>query len=429
MRTARAKTAAQREPRRWRTPPPLIRGSESLEGMDILREVGGETGVLLWQAYRNVMFWATAEPEQRASLFSAEASRKRLAEVAAARIPQDLAEPLSAIAGLLAAADTTPGETVAGACSAIAQWAEEERNGAAALSFTQAAALALPRSAALALKVGQVARERGEMARGETWFRHAIMISRQVGDWDTYARAYLALGNMAVKRGSFPVAHRMHIKALRAARRKGLPELQGMAAHDLFVVAAETGRQSAAEEYAKAAFRAYGASDQRVPMLAHDVAYMWMEQGYFTRAFAVFQALRPHFTRMRNRIMNVTSSARAAGGMGDRESFRKAWVEASRLAKDPEVRDVIPGAMLDLARGASSLGEWDRAEQAAEQALATATEQRQAKVMFSAETLLESIRKGRNIEHAVEASSTPGTQDADLFAANMVRTLELTAAA
>ncbi|HEX8361375.1 MAG TPA: tetratricopeptide repeat protein [Longimicrobium sp.] len=428
MRTARAKTAAQREPRRWRTPPPLIRGSESLEGMDILREVGGETGVLLWQSYRNVMFWATAEPEQRASLFSAEAGRKRLAEVAAARIPQDLAEPLAAIAGLLTAPDTTPGEVVAGACSAIAQWAEEERNGAAALSFTQAAALALPRSAALALKVGQVARERGENARGETWFRHAIMISRQVGDWDTYARAYLALGNMAVKRGSFPVAHRMHIKALRAARRKGIPALQGRAAHDLFVVALETGRHTQAEEYAKMAFRAYGPTDSRVPMLAHDVAYLWMEQGYFARALPVFEAVRPHFTLLTERLSLVANIARAAGGTGDREVFRKAWVEASRLAKDPEARSAIPGSMLDLAQGAASLGEWDRAEQAAEQALTAARDQRQAKVMFSAETLLDSIRNGRKIEGVQVQPSESASHDADQFAATMVRTLEMATA-
>ncbi|CAA9361854.1 MAG: hypothetical protein AVDCRST_MAG68-4515 [uncultured Gemmatimonadetes bacterium] len=428
MRTARAKTAAQREPRRWRTPPPLIRGSESLEGMDILREVGSEAGVLLWQSYRNVMFWATAEPEARAKLFSAEAGRKRLAEIAAARIPQDLVDPLTAIAGLLAAADTTPGETVADACIAIARWAGEERNGAAALSFTQAAALAMPRSAAMALKVGQVARERGEVARGETWFRHAIMISRQVGDWDTYARAYLALGNMAVKRGSFPVAHRMHIKALRAARRKGLPALQGRAAHDLFVVALETGRHAQAEDYAKMAFRAYGPTDSRVPMLAHDVAYLWMEQGYFARALPVFEAVRPHFTVVTERLSLVANIARAAGGIGDREVFRKAWVEASRLAKDPEARAAIPGSMLDLAQGAASLGEWDRAEQAAEQSLAAARDQRQAKVMFSAETLLDSIRNDRKIERVRIEPPQHGAQDADQFAATMVRTLEMASA-
>ncbi len=63
MKATRAKAAQPRSPRRWRTPPPLTRGSaEGLEGMEILREVPGETGILLWQAYRNVMFWASVAP-------------------------------------------------------------------------------------------------------------------------------------------------------------------------------------------------------------------------------------------------------------------------------------------------------------------------------------------------------------------------------
>ncbi|HEX8831939.1 MAG TPA: hypothetical protein VF705_12275, partial [Longimicrobium sp.] len=84
--------------------------------------------------------------------------------------------------------------------------------------------------------------------------------------------------------------------------------------------------------------------------------------------------------------------------------------------------------MLDLAQGAASLGEWDRAEQAAEQALAAARDQRQAKVMFSAETLLDSIRNGRKIESVQVQPSDDASHDADQFAATMVRTLEMASA-
>src|SRR5213082_3848438 len=88
MKSPRAKAATARAPRRWRTPPPLTRGSaESLEGMEILREVSGETGVLVWQAYRNVMFWATAEPADRGTLFSSNAAQRRLGELLAADLP------------------------------------------------------------------------------------------------------------------------------------------------------------------------------------------------------------------------------------------------------------------------------------------------------------------------------------------------------
>jgi hypothetical protein len=159
-------------------------------------------------------------------------------------------------------------------------------------------------------------------------------------------------------------------------------------------------------------------------MLAHDVAFLWMEQGHFARALPVFEAVRPHFVLIPERISLVANIARAAGGVGDREGFRKAWVEANRLSKDPEARPALPGSMLDLAQGAASLGEWDRAEQAAEQALASAKEQRQAKVMFSAETLLDAIRNGRKTEFTAPQVDS-GTLEADQFAANIIRTLEM----
>src|SRR6185436_12783868 len=235
MKSPRTKAATARAPRRWRTPPPLTRGSaESLEGMEILREVPGETGVLLWQAYRNVMFWATAEPADRGTLFSPVAAQRRLSALLAADLPAELVDALVAVGRMLCAPDTTSGDSIAEACRAVADWAEQQEYSATALAFTQAAALAAPRNASLALAVGKLARARNELPRAETWYRHAIMIARQIGDWSVYGRAYLSLGNMARQRGNFPVAHRMHIKALRSAKRKGLSGIVGESSHDLF---------------------------------------------------------------------------------------------------------------------------------------------------------------------------------------------------
>src|SRR5215218_8628353 len=114
MKAPRTKAATARAPRRWRTPPPLTRGSaESLEGMEILREVPGETGILLWQAYRNVMFWASAEPGERAELFSAGAGQRRLEDLLSADVPAAILDALVAVGRLLGAPDSTRGETVA----------------------------------------------------------------------------------------------------------------------------------------------------------------------------------------------------------------------------------------------------------------------------------------------------------------------------
>jgi Flp pilus assembly protein TadD len=424
MKSTRSKAAAPRLPRRWRTPPPLTRGSESLEGMEILREVGGEVGVLLWQAYRNVMFWASTDQGERGRLFSPEAGKKRAVELAEARIPDELAGPLAAFGGMLSAPDSTSGEAMAQACTGIARWADAEGYTNTALAYTQAASVASQRSARLALAVGQLARRRGELPRAETWFRHTVMVARQVGDWESYSRAYIALGNMLIRRGNFPGAHRMHIKALRAARRKGLQQIQGMALHDLFVIALETGRKEQAEEYARQAFRAYGARHPLIPVLAHDVAYFWVEQGHFARALEVFQALEPYMTGPRDRLGLTASLARAAAGTGNRDLFRRAWTQVVRLNKDPELQGVVPGCMLDLALGAASLGEWDRAESAAEEANELATKSGQAKIRFRAESLLDSIRNGRLAEARQEASRAAAPSGkGDSLAHDFVRTL------
>ena len=426
MKSTRTKTAAPRVPRRWRTPPPLTRGSESLEGMEILREVGGEVGILLWQAYRNVMFWAAAEQGERGRLFSAEASRKRRDELSEARLPEELAGPLTSVADMLATPDSTSGEAVAQACTGIARWSEEQGHLNTALAYTQAASVAAPRSARLALAVGQLARRRGELARAETWFRHTVMVSRQVGDWESYSRAYIALGNMLVRRGNFPAAHRMHIKALRAARRKGLQQIQGMALHDLFAIAIETGRKEQGEEYARQAFRAYGAKHPLIPVLAHDVAYFWVEQGQFARALEVFQSLEPYMTTPRDRLGLTASLARAAAGAGNRDLFRRTWTQVVRLNKDPEVQGVVPACMLDLALGAAALGEWDRAESAAEEAYELATRFGQAKIRLRSESLLDSIRNGRQAEARQAATHGGGVTSAkaDSLANDFVRILD-----
>lgn len=429
MKATRTRTPQARAPRRWRTPPPLIRGSaETLEGMEILREVPGETGVLLWQAYRNVMFWATAEAQDRGKLFAADAGQHRLEDLLSADVPGGIVDALVAVGRLLGAPETTSGDTIADATRTIADWAEGEGYGSTALSFKQAAALSSPRSAAFALAVARSARNRGEMPRAETWYRHTIMIARQTGDWESYGRAYVALGNMARARGNFPLAQRMHIKALRSGKRKGLQAIVGQASHDLFVLATEAGKSDQAEHYARQAFRAYGANHPRLPALAHDIAYYWMNQGHFARALPVFEALLPLLPEPTDQLVAQAHVLRAAGGAGDRDRFRKRWNETMKLTREANVYSVAADALLEMARGAASMGEWDRAEQVAERAIAVAAERNEGTVLVRGEGILESIRNNRSVEQAIQARSSRGDQ-ADALAHEMVRSLETLVAA
>ena len=176
MKATRTRTPQARAPRRWRTPPPLIRGSaETLEGMEILREVPGETGVLLWQAYRNVMFWATAEPQDRGKLFAADAGQHRLEDLLSADVPGGIVDALVAVGRLLSAPETTSGDTIADATRTIADWAGSEGYGSTALSFAQAAALSAPRNAPFARHATNVERVRGIARTGRDASRRDLV--------------------------------------------------------------------------------------------------------------------------------------------------------------------------------------------------------------------------------------------------------------
>jgi hypothetical protein len=76
-----------------------------------------------------------------------------------------------------------------------------------------------------------------------------------------------------------------------------------------------------------------------------------------------------------------------------------------------------------MARGAASLGEWDRAEQVAERALAVAQERNAPATEMRAESILQSIKTGRSVERAI-AARTRGSDQADALANEMVRSLE-----
>ncbi len=81
-----------------------------------------------------------------------------------------------------------------GRARGVAGWAEAEGKLALALGYAQAVALVRTGEARAAYAVGLLARRRAEYARAETWFRRAVMLARQSGDWPAYCLAFVGLG-------------------------------------------------------------------------------------------------------------------------------------------------------------------------------------------------------------------------------------------
>jgi hypothetical protein len=293
------------------------------------------------------------------------------------------------------------------------------------LAFTQAAALTAASDARLSYAVGRMARQRAEYPRAETWFRRAILLGRQSGDWESYALAFTGLGKLYQQRGNLPSAQKAHLRAYRAARRKGLRNAQGMALHDLFVVAVERNEVRQAEEYAASALKAYGAGHPRLPFFAHDVAFFWIERGYFAPALTVLTALLPHFQQPTEQALVLAHIARAASGVRDSERFEDAWRRAWVLNMSAESAERAAAVFLALAEGAGAAADWDRAAQAAEHAIGIARAREESKIQASAEEILRSARE-EAARHVEEPVVEPWMADhAEGLAANFAKSLRV----
>ena len=406
--------------RRWRVPPPLTRGDELLEGSEILRELSGETGVLLWKSLRTVTLWTSASPQEQLSLFAAGARSRRLAELLAADLDPALRQPLETLTALLDEPLEARREVVALSCRQVAQWAGANGAYATELAFVQAAALVCPADADLALQVGRMTRQRGELARAESWYRRAIMLGRQTANWTAYSRSYLNLAMLAKHRGNFPVTRRLATKSLRCATRHGITEIRAMSLHQLFTVAVECEDASTAQRYAEQAYRAYGPRHPSVRYLAHDLCVLWMREGQFHRALPVLNSLEPLFGD-EEALLIAANTTRAAGGMANAGLFETAWQRAAALLEHPQRSVNTSQAMLSMARGATGVKAWDRAEEMATRALTAATEGQENQNIFEAESILAFVRIRRAVEsNVVRSASEPVEIQADRLAEEMI---------
>ncbi|HEX2190245.1 MAG TPA: hypothetical protein VHG51_15160, partial [Longimicrobiaceae bacterium] len=231
-------------------------------------------------------------------------------------------------------------------------------------------------------------RNASEYARAVTWFARSIVLARRRRDGQTYARAYRRIGQLLMYKGAYGDAEDAFGRAFRYARRAGIREVAAEALHDLFTVAVETGRVAEAEELARRAFHAYPAAHHRLPALAHDIAVFWMLQGHPARALPVFQAVRTVVRDRADHLLAISNVVRAAGEVGDRETFVGAWVDSWAIIDAAPHLECVTSSLLRLAYGSAALGDRERVEVAARYALELATARGQSQVTEEAGILL-----------------------------------------
>jgi tetratricopeptide (TPR) repeat protein len=371
---------------------PLTRRGSGAEGAEILQEVPGELGVLLWGTLRDVMLYLGAPAAERGGLFPADAGEARRAEIGRCGADPALWAPLLVVAEMMEGPGEASRARVAHACRAVARWAEGE-SPATRLAFSQAAALARPGDPRLALATARLARDAADHARAETWFRRAVKLARG-RDWESYGWAFVGLGVLYHRSGNAPAARAVVGRALRTARRRRMRGLAGAAHHELFVFALQAHRVDEAYAHAEAAIQAYGPAHPRLPALAHDVGCFWSEQGYFARALPVFEQILPCFTEPAARALVVANAARSAAGAGDRKRYEENRAATLALLDAGSACEAVAAeSLLLLARADSSMCEWARAEAAAAHAVTIASARNESHTRMLADAQLDSARR------------------------------------
>jgi len=405
-------------------PPALLRSGEPFDGHHVVDEVRSPLGVLLWEGVRDVVLWAATAPASRPSLFASRAYRERVAALHSLELDQHVRGMMMLLAGVLDPETQPDRQAVARTCRKLAFWAEERLLPRTSIWYAQAAALTAPESAEHAYTAGLLCRRNTEYARAETWYRRAVGLARRRRDAQVYARAYMGLGDLFMQRGDYGRARLALERALNTARRAGMRTLRAEALHELFTVAVETDTIEDAETYAQKAFRACPPGHVLLPRLAHDVAVFWMLHGFYARALPVFQAVLGTMTRQNDRLMVLSSIARASGGAGRIDLFANAWVDTWQIIDDCPTLECVTSSLLRLAYGSACLHDWERVELAARHALELARTRGQTQVQQEAGVLLAIAERQEYIEKSLPSAEEPAVlESADHLADALVRRL------
>lgn len=366
--------------------PPLRQSEEAAEAADIIRELPGPDGIVVAGALRDLMLWLDTPASERGDLFVGGAGERRQTQIKRTELDGELWVPIFTLATLAEDPCGVSPSRLLYAVNRVAAWAGEQGKPATKLAFVQAAALLIPVDPKLALDVAKLARDIGEHARAESWFRHTVRLARKT-DWETYVWAYVGLGVLYINAGNLAAASTVMARALKTALRHRLRPLSGVAHHHLFHLAAEAGRPRNAAEHVVSALNAYGPDHPRLPYLVSDVAWFWLQVGKPGPALALFERVHVVLTNPNERTMVSANSTWAAASAGDRVQYEYLRDRTVRLSQEAKGRTHLDHAYTALAYADVLMQEWERGAASATEALKLALATGNAEARFKAGVL------------------------------------------
>lgn len=361
------------------------------------RELDNTEALFAGRAHALVWSWCRGKAEP--APFDAAEARALLRELADASLPRDVDRALGRVARQLAKKRLDPMD-LALACVEVGDCAVARGARQSALLWSETAAAVVPWNPRFAWLAGKLHRKWDNCRQAEYWLNRAERAAVRVNDRYTQTLALNSLGNLFRQTGNFIRAKDLLVRALKRARRSRLRNLEGEILHDLSLLSTFMGRFREAEAYGADAFNRYGPTHPNTAKLAHDLALMWADQGFFQRAMLVFTSLLPHFKSSDERMRVLAELVRCAGALGQREAFDRYWAEAWETAHVPQTEPVLASTLVAMGKGAASLAEWDRAADALRWAMTRAEQSGEGDMLAAADAALGGVRLHGNVDVA-----------------------------
>jgi tetratricopeptide (TPR) repeat protein len=366
------KDLSRGEKRRWTVPPPYTWDANRIDGIRLLDATSSPgLRLTLFIACRAVQSWAFLRLPPHLLYREAEAGTSA-PEWYAGDAPAELHEPLATIREVIEGTRQPQEGPIFGACTQIGKWAYTHGDAATETTFFTLAASILPEDAGAAFLVGRAARRDLRYNAAEEWFRRTIGLARRSDDDASYVAAYLGWGVLEDMRGRREHARRRFVAAWRKARAAGMKKMMAAARH--YLVPLAVGRSfEEGYRHAVAAYKLYGPGEYRLALLAIDTGAFLIDNGFFSAAIPLLSAA-VEFPLGTERKVGLCNLARAVAAVGDRKQFLSLWLTIYETPLDSS--EALGAALTELACGALTLGQTRRAEQALQDALSVAADER-----------------------------------------------------
>jgi hypothetical protein len=321
---AAASTKPPRAARFQRIPP----APDRREDFRVLYELDGVRNVLgmaLWEVLSDATLWAGAADEGRAGLFHSRPPgfREYAVEAVALHAPE-ITDAWGRLDGMARAPTDVVRDVVADACHAVYAWAEERALMQTAAHFAEAAALVKPDAPDLANLAARTCRRAALPSRSGPWYARGRALAIRAHSFPDRFSATVGYGWLMYSFGRYDRARRIMNSTVRQAVNRGFHRMAGEAEHALLAICSEERAFTLGERHALHALDHYPRHHKRLPLLVHDVGYLYVATAIYTPGLSILADAIRAFPRPQEAMMVWGSIARAAAGAQRGDVYAKA---------------------------------------------------------------------------------------------------------